>query len=328
MTLTDYFSSLTPLWIYLILLAGFCFLVKKKKYYKFDHEQLLKQRPFQVALIVPFFSFLYFGVMSWWGHTPKFDSEGMSVFLDISKLPLLILSLTLPLGALTANIHRTYQIKRQIDLSEEKNLSDIYYAHNKYYVETFSKINANRELITPKSERVNESLKGVNNLAVSIGSPHSLYSKIFPSSSPVLGANYTPSKKALSTIHRALDRILDSFSALDSETLKKKIETGVMPKDEELRKIRTALMVMSRYIGVDNYINYYRFFQNKDDNKILELKIALLELTIFCHKLYLVLSEILNVIGVTKNTHPELIGKCKKLRTLASDKYDLLKNLN
>ncbi|MDU5688771.1 MAG: hypothetical protein E6009_02685 [Citrobacter freundii] len=324
MNLIDYLTSLTPLWIYFVLVTIATYFIIKRKYYVFDHEQLLKQTPFQIAILAPFISFLYFGFLSWRGHTPQFDSEGMGVFLEISKLPLLILSLTLPLGALTANIHRTFQTKKQIELSEAKNLSDMYYAHNKSYVENFSKVNANREIRSSSNETLNNYIKNINNLSVFIGRPNSLYEMFYPESSPELGPQYEPSRKTLMVIERLLDKSLDSFADLDSQTINQKKITGVTRKDKELTKIKKDLFTLCRYIGLDEYIMYYRFFDTEIENKEIQLKIAIIELFIFCQKLYIVTSEILNIIGITRNTHPELINKCRKLRSCAADIYDSL----
>lgn len=326
MKFLEYTLALAPLWIYFALLAITSYIIIQKKYFKFDHEQLLRQNPFWIAILVPFFSFLYFGLLAWVGHSPQFDSKGMGNFLEISKLPLLILSLTLPLGALTANIHRTFQTKKQIDLSESKNLSDMYYAHNKSYVENFAKINANREIRNSSNQLLNDFVKDVNNLSVFIGRPHNLYEKLYPNSSAELGPQYKPSDKSLLVIHRLIEKVLDSFSSLDAETLTQKITDGVTKKDKEFAKIRSDMLSLCRYIGLDEYIMYYRFFDIEHENKKVQLQVAIARLFIFCHKLYIVVSEVLNIVGVTKNTHPELINKCKKMRTCASDSYTLLKN--
>ncbi|WP_445435687.1 hypothetical protein [Citrobacter amalonaticus] len=324
MCFTDYLISLTPLWIYLALIGIAIYFIIKRKYYTFNHEQLLKQTPFHIAILAPFLSFLYFGYLSWKGHTPQFDSKGMGVFLEISKLPLLILSLTLPLGALAANVHRTFQIKKQIELSEEKNLSDMYYAHNKSYVENFSKVNASRPIRTSPNEKLNSYIEKINELSVYVGRPNSLYEKFYPESSPEFGPQYAPSKKTLQVIERLIDKSLDTFNAFDEKVINQKKITGVTQKDADLLKIKNGLLSICKYIALDEYIAYYRFFDVKIENKEIQLKIATVELFIFCHKLYIVLSEILNIIGVTKNTHPELINKCRKLRSCAKDIYDAI----
>lgn len=315
MNLSDYQTSFTPLWIYFGLVFISLVFIVKKKLYIFDHEQLLKQTPFQIAILAPFFSFLYFGFLSWKGHTPQFDSEGMGVFLDISKLPLLILSLTLPLGALAANIHRTFQTKKQIELVEAKNLSDMYYAHNKSYVESFSKVNANRPIRTSKNKKLDDYLKNINELSVFIAKPNSLYQEFYPLSSPELGPQYEPSRKSLIKIKIILDKILDATSAIDSETISKKKITGITRKDEEFSKIVRSSLTLCKYLGLDDYITYYRFYDAETEDINTQLKIASVELVIYFHKLYLILSEVLNIIGITKKTHPELINKCNKLRS-------------
>lgn len=325
MNLYDYIVSLTPLWIYFGLVFVSLIIIVKKKYYLFDHEQLLKQTPFQIAILAPFLSFMYFGFLSWKGHTPQFDSEGMGVFLDISKLPLLILSLTLPFGALAANIHRTFQTKKQIELVETKNFSDMYYAHNKSYVESFSKLNANRPIRTTENKELNDYLKNINELSVFIGKPNSLYQKFYPQSSPELGPEYEPSRKALSTIQTLLDKIINATLAIDSKIIEQKKITGITRKDEEFLKIIDRSLLLCKYLGLDDYIIYYRFFNMKTEDADTQMKLVAIELNIFFHKLCLILSEILNIIGITKQTHPELINKCKKFRSCSSHVVKLVR---
>ncbi|EME5153956.1 hypothetical protein VYV02_004159 [Escherichia coli] len=327
MNIIEYLFLLTPLWCYFLLLAIFTFIVIKKKYYKFNHEQLLKQKPFWMVMFVPFFSFLYFGFLSWWGHKPQFDSDGMINFLDISKVPLLILSLTLPLGALIANIHRTYQTEKQIYQSESKNLSDMYYAHNKYYIETLSKVNASREIKASNNEKIYKLLEDTNKLNISVSRPHSLYEKFYPNSSPKTGPQYEPSETPLLQIETFIDNALASFSALNSESLSQKINTGIDKNDKELSKLKDDLLTICEFIGVDNYIAFFNPFDIKIDSNKTQLKIALVKLLIICNKIYLVTSEIFNIIGVTKNTHSELIEKCEKLRTYAKKPYEILDKL-
>ncbi|HGJ0772413.1 TPA: hypothetical protein ACJWBW_004534, partial [Salmonella enterica subsp. enterica serovar Concord] len=86
----------------------------------------------------------YFGIFSWMGHSPQFDADGFSNFIEISKLPIALLSLSIPFVAIVANIHRTIQTEnqirktqQQIDLVTEKNRSDAYYAHLKNYSDMF-----------------------------------------------------------------------------------------------------------------------------------------------------------------------------------------------
>lgn len=106
-----------------------------------NDEPLTKQPLFVAAILIPFASFTTFGIISWLGHNLQLDAEGLNNFLNISKLPLGLLSLSIPLGVIVSNIHRTIQTDTQIREAQKKNKIDAFYAHRKNTVELFSNLN-------------------------------------------------------------------------------------------------------------------------------------------------------------------------------------------
>ena len=171
-------------------------------------ERLTKQNLFKQSIRVPVISSLYFGAFSWIGHLPQFDAEGFSTFIDISKLPISLLSLSIPFVAIVANIHRTIQTEnqikktqQQIDLVTEKNRNDAYYAHLKNYSDMFktlpSFILSRRDSFTFKK----------NTIKLSVDHTYSLYKNIFKDSSISMGYSNEVDKKLLKKLENTYTRI-------------------------------------------------------------------------------------------------------------------------
>ncbi|WP_439953679.1 hypothetical protein ACS98V_00080 [Escherichia coli] len=100
---------------------------------KLNEKNLLKQPLFIASIIIPLEMFILYGLWAWKGHSLDFTSEGFNQFLDISKLPLLILASSVPLASIVNNIHRTTQTENQIEKTQkqinlviEKNKTDCY----------------------------------------------------------------------------------------------------------------------------------------------------------------------------------------------------------
>ncbi|WP_320718614.1 hypothetical protein [Enterobacter vonholyi] len=157
---------------------------KNNNYFEMTEERLTKQNLFKQSIRIPIVSALYFGIFSWIGHYPRFDAVGFSNFIEISKLSIALLSLSIPFVAIVANIHRTIQTEnqirktqQQIDLVTEKNRSDAYYAHLKNFSDMFKTLPS-----FTLSRRDNTSFeKGT--LKLSVDHTYSLYKKLFKKSS-------------------------------------------------------------------------------------------------------------------------------------------------
>lgn len=107
----------------------------KIKNFSMDSKPLTKQTLFWLAIIVPVFSFFYFGAFSWNGCIFQFDMAGFKKFIEISALPLGLLSLSIPFTSVVNNIHRTIQTNKQIETVDSKNRIDLFYAHQKYFID-------------------------------------------------------------------------------------------------------------------------------------------------------------------------------------------------
>lgn len=104
------------------------------KTFKMDSEPLTKQTLFWLSIIVPIFSFLYFGSFAWKEYVLKIDADGFKKFIEVSALPLGLLSLSIPFTSVVNNIHRTIQTNKQIKEAMTKNNSDLFYSHQNNFI--------------------------------------------------------------------------------------------------------------------------------------------------------------------------------------------------
>jgi len=70
-------------------------------------------------------------------YTFSWTAQGFNLFFDLAKLPLTIASLSLPLGTISAVMHRSVQTARQIELSLELSRFKDFIEHRKSVIEEF-----------------------------------------------------------------------------------------------------------------------------------------------------------------------------------------------
>lgn len=93
---------------------------------------------FWLVVLTPLIYFVIFGFYAWQGYEPKLNPDGFKTFLEISTLPIAILSLSIPLTALVTYLHSTGQTAKQI----EKNEHELFYLHRREFVYYFEQIGA------------------------------------------------------------------------------------------------------------------------------------------------------------------------------------------
>ncbi len=313
-------DSIILITIYAIVLAAIVLATIIKKWYKLDHRNLFNQELFWIAILTPAFSFIYFGFFSWLGHVPQVDSKGMGNFLEISKLPLILLASAVPLGAIVTNLHRTYQVEAQIKTAEAKNLLDGYYAHNKYHVECFSKINISRRIIKSKID----TLEDINTLTISVSQPHTLYKKLFPESSPVAGPQYSPSNINIKRITALTNNILLSFEKLDHVFFVDQLNSNHGLDESMFRRIRFQIRTLASYLCINENIKDIEFIDLNSNTTLLCLRTTIQRFRLICIKLSEFLIELLDIYGVTRRSNSELLEKVKKLRTCTRESRQAL----
>lgn len=171
---------------------------------KLNDKNLFRQPLFWLSIGAPAYYFLIIGGWAWKEFALSITAHGFNNFLEISKLPLLILASSVPLAAIVNNIHRTIQTEKQITESEKKNLSDSYYNHFKNTLDLLKGI---------ESKEIKTGL-GNNSFTLKVSNPVSVYHKIFINSNAVNGAQYIPDTHFVNNIialweeiHRCLDKL-------------------------------------------------------------------------------------------------------------------------
>lgn len=158
--------------IFILILSIYIFLLVSKNSFKMNCRPLTEQPLFTASLLIPFISFIAFGLISWAGHSLQLDGEGFNNFIEISKLPLAILSLSVPFGVVINNVHRTIQTNAQINEAQIKNKNDLFYSHQKNTIEHIEKIEK-------QSLPFKEESKSDNSYIVEINKPLRLYRRIY-----------------------------------------------------------------------------------------------------------------------------------------------------
>lgn len=136
----DISYSLFLLGFYFIAIIIYAFYLYKINAFRMNAEPLTNQHLFWAAIIIPFSAFIVVGIICWYGKSLRLDSTGFDNFLSISKLPLALLSLSLPFGVVVNNVHRTIQTDKQIKEAERKNKADGFYSHRKNTIEIFENL--------------------------------------------------------------------------------------------------------------------------------------------------------------------------------------------
>lgn len=101
-------------------------------------QGLVKQGLLWLAIGIALNLGLAIGVWAWSGYNINLSSEGYRTFVEISILPLAIMSISLPLASLVSRFHSTQQAARQISITLFKNNLDAFSAHRKGMLEYFS----------------------------------------------------------------------------------------------------------------------------------------------------------------------------------------------
>lgn len=124
----------------IVFIIGWFYYLIKFKAFEMNAKRLTHQLLFWAAITIPVIFFFTFGLIAWLGYHVQLDGEGFSTFIEISKLPIALLSLSIPFSIIVNNIHRTIQTEAQIVEAQKKNMLDRFYAHRKNTIETFQNL--------------------------------------------------------------------------------------------------------------------------------------------------------------------------------------------
>ncbi|OOE91270.1 MULTISPECIES: hypothetical protein [unclassified Salinivibrio] len=101
---------------------------------------LMKQGLLWLVILAPILYFLGTGFLAWQDYDVLLNAEGFQMFLQISVLPLALLSLAIPLSVLISRLHSTEQSAKQIEIVSHKNNLDTYRSHRQELFSYFEQI--------------------------------------------------------------------------------------------------------------------------------------------------------------------------------------------
>lgn len=252
--------------VYLSLLVLLVFFFIKKRYYELDHRSLLVQPLFWISIGVPLATFLFFGSLIWLEklHSFSLTNHGYQRFIEISKLPLLLLAAAVPLASIINNLHRTIQTEKQINESEKKNKTDSYYAHAKFQTDYLKSLP--ETILKTKIEGVEHSK------TIKITYPLSLYQKLYPNSSPVYGVEYEANKNHTKLILQSwmkINNILTEFKKIDIAVNNLEFDNSVELSMRLWHQAELEIIKLCNYIDII-YPTYQKsFFYQADQSWII-----------------------------------------------------------
>lgn len=180
------------------------------KWFKLNEHNLFNQPLFIISILLPLYYSFMFGLWVWKDQHISLSPSGYLNFITESKLPLLILALSVPLASIINNIHRTIQTEKQIYESEKKNNFDISINHIKYHTELFQKIEVKEitENYKIKASKGDEYIEKEARFTPIVLYPSSLYKKLFIS-------NNNNEKYTLKTNVQFLKKIKNDWNYLN-----------------------------------------------------------------------------------------------------------------
>lgn len=121
---------------------------------------LANQSLFWIFVLIPISLFLILGGVAWNGYEFDISRDGFDKFYEISKLPLAILTLSLPLGLVIVRMHSTGQTASQIKdtISQRKIENSVRFIENN--TQAFKNISKSiREKFTIIEEQINSNME-------------------------------------------------------------------------------------------------------------------------------------------------------------------------
>lgn len=177
-----------------------------------NEKKLSEQWIFWLSILIPLTISIALSIPLWFETKINISANGYGNFLQMFKLPIGVLSLSIPLVAIVAHIHRTIQTAKQIELTNQKNITDRFFSHHKYIVDSLSSIKGhdikiNTNIITPK-----------------VSHPHALYRYIFPTSSYLSGIDISAQNDYIELIIKLFSRIEELIEEAEMENLGNNIQ--------------------------------------------------------------------------------------------------------
>lgn len=169
-----------------------------------DERKLSAQFMFWLSILVPLISSIILSIPLWLQTKINLSAEGYANFLQAFKLPIGVLSLSIPFVAIVSHIHRTIQTSEQIQTTRKKNTADSFFSHNKFIIEALTKI--------PEEE-----IKvGGRKIKYKINNPYKLYDNLFKGSSYENGVVTEKFSEKIEDIKKSINSIAKSIQKANS----------------------------------------------------------------------------------------------------------------
>lgn len=220
--------------LYGVVLSLIAVIYYSKDWYKLTCKPLTYQGLFWAAIFIPLLSFGYFGYFAWKGHSVDLSSDGLNKFITISKLPLGLLSLSIPFVAIITSLHRSIQTaaqissaNTQIELAKKKNSLDELFSREKNFVDKCT-------YIEKQVGSVDIKLKdSISTFTFNISAPHILFHKIYDTTPNDGDITYKLTNFVNFSFLKQLSTIEDNLK-LHYECIQRKNEVGI---DDELSRL-------------------------------------------------------------------------------------------
>lgn len=217
--LSNMMKALAPIFFTTVIFAHAAVQSKDKSltFYNFachlnPRRGLFSQYPLLFWLSTIFLYFLAAGYACWSTYTLSFTPKGFDTFIEISKFPLGVLSLTIPVGVFISRLHSTQQTAAQIEATDMKNRLDAFHAQRKGIVEYIASLGT---------------IKLAHQVSLKLQINQAFHSAVFCNSTHTTGAMEADAK-VMRDIVRRVDYILDNLSFF--------LPTLELLKDRTLRK--------------------------------------------------------------------------------------------
>ncbi|HHH0781535.1 TPA: hypothetical protein ACPZO3_000230 [Yersinia enterocolitica] len=252
---------------------------------KLNHESLSKQGPFWLSICIPLIIAILLSYPLYRQTVIDLSVGGYENFLTIFKLPIGVLSLTIPFVAIVAHIHRTIQTAEQLNVARKKNLSDSFFSHHKFITDALGKV-------TPIQTKIAGS-----KFDLKIDDPYYIYNIFFKKSSYEKGID---TSSILSGQIVIITLIQDVINKLDiaSSPFSSNVE-----QITRLHNLISSISKLARFLSITNSSSDWKnvVMYGKNDNQIVKLVTFYHnenELKEYLNSLYEIIKKIFLIINI------------------------------
>ncbi|WP_447870989.1 hypothetical protein [Serratia fonticola] len=208
------------------------------KFLQLDDRKLSEQWLFRLSILIPLSISILLCIPLWFKTEWDFSAKGYDVFLNLYKLPIGVLSLSIPFVAIVAHIHRTIQTSEQISTTRRKNAADSFFAHHKFMIEAINKISdKNTSTLDEKKYKIDD--------------PYHLYDNFFKNSSYENGIDTNNISFLVDKIENKINIIKKSIvtakEEMNNKHLKIKLLIDIMMAFKEIEAIFTINVPASKH---------------------------------------------------------------------------------